>query len=294
MVTMHFKMEENKMTNAEKMKIMEKIDEEMLKFIKAGKYKDMLAMMGKFNSYSFNNQMWLLSQMPSLTTVHSLTEWNKLGRHIKKGSKSLKIFIPNMKKVELKDEDDNVIRHKYVPVSFSVRSVFDISQTEGKDLENPLKLDDTVVVSNKNDIVHALMVLANQNGYQLKFVDNINNEDGTLGCCNHNTKVIEIRNDLCDLQTVSTIIHECGHMLAHGKPRADFKGLTSNERREIKEVEAESIACIVCDSLGLDTKDFNFGYILNWSDGDIKLFRKNLSIVYDYAKVIKDAIAQAV
>jgi hypothetical protein len=58
------------------------------------------------------------------------------------------------------------------------------------------------------------------------------------------------------------------------------------EKKEIKEYEAESIACVVCTYLGLDTQNFNFSYIAGWTDGDIDKFRKNLGLISKYAKTI--------
>ena len=34
-----------------------------------------------------------------------------------------------------------------------------------------------------------------------------------------------------------------------------------------KEVEAESVAYVVCNHFGLDTSDYSFSYIASWSSG---------------------------
>ena len=55
-------------------------------------------------------------------------------------------------------------------------------------------------------------------------------------------------------------------------------------------MEAESIACVVCTHLGLDTKDFNFSYITGWAEGDIRKFRKNLDVISKHARTLIDGI----
>ena len=84
----------------------------------------------------------------------------------------------------------------------------------------------------------------------------------------------------------ATTVHECGHALAHSAYREDFEGLTPSEKREIKEIEAESIACVVCTFLGLDTQNFNFSYITGWADGDIDKFRENIDVISRHARTL--------
>ena len=63
--------------------------------------------------------------------------------------------------------------------------------------------------------------------------------------------------------------------------------------RDIKEVEAESIACVVCSHLGLDTENFNFSYITGWAEGNISKFRKNMDVISHYSLRLIDGIDTA-
>ncbi len=261
--------------------IIKDIDDSLERFIKEGKYKDVLLSMGNLAHYSLNNQIYIISQMPSARTVYGIRKWNSLGRHVKKGETSIKILVPIRKKKE-KDESQT---ERYYVASFKVGYVFDISQTDGKDL-NVFRFDETKIVENKGMIINGLVKAANSIGYSVSYIEKENMNLGCYGICNHQTKEIKIVKNLSDLQQISTLVHECGHAFAHSKYREDFEGLAQNEKKEIKEVEAESISCIVCTYLGLDTQNFNFSYITGWAGGDISKFRRNIEVISRHANTL--------
>lgn len=289
-----------RLSKAEMDDITSKIEERLNDFIKEGKYKEVLLAMGNLGKYSLNNQIYILMQMPEARTVAGMKKWNVLGRHVKPGSHSLKIFTPiiKAKEVELKDKDGNPLlnpdgtkktQKKQVLTGFEQGYVFDISQTDGKPLE-VFRFDEKKVVSSKNTILQGLHDVAEKNGYTISYATKEELGEGCYGLCDHAAKQIKILENMFDLQEISTTVHECGHMLAHSAYRKDFDGLTPMEKREIKEVEAESIACVVCSYLGLDTENFNFSYITGWADGDITKFQKNLNVISKHAKTLIEGI----
>ena len=261
----------------------QKVDERFSLFLKEGRYKDVLLLMGNLSSYSLTNQLYIFSQMPEATTVHGVRGWNKIGRFVKKGEKGIKILQPIHRKKEEKEEERCL--------GFRVGYVFDLSQTEGEELK-AFCFDDGAIVENKAKIIEGMESVVKKEGYRLAYVSNEELGEGCYGLCDHKAKIIKIRGGLGDLQMVSTLAHECGHALAHGSPRSDFEGLLPSEKREIKEVEAESIACIVCAYLGLDTENFNFSYIVGWAKGDINKFRKNLEVVSRHARELINGIKE--
>ncbi len=264
--------------------IINEIDDSLVKFIREGKYKEVLMAMGNLGRFSFNNQMYILMQFPTSKTLYGLKKWNSLGRHINKGEKAIKIFSPIIKK-----EEDEHRQEVYKVNGFRINYVFDFSQTNGKDLD-VFSFDEDKVILNKDKILLGLRKCVKEKGFDFCFVKKEDLGEDVFGLCNHKEHVIKIRDDLCDLQTISTSIHECGHALAHSEIRDDFVGLTKNEVRSIKEVEAESIALVVSSYLHLDTSNFNFSYILGWSSGDIKKFRKNLNLISHYANLLIKSI----
>ncbi len=278
------RLNQRRITKEELNVIINDIDDSLVKFIKEGKYKEVLMAMGNLGRFSFNNQMYILTQYPTSKTLYGLKKWNSLGRHINKGEKAIKIFSPIIKK----DKDENQ-KEVYKVNGFKINYVFDFSQTNGKELD-VFSFDKEKVILNKDKILLGLKKCVKEKGFNFIFVKKDELGEDVYGLCNHKEHLIKIRDDLCDLQTISTSIHECGHALAHSEVRDDFLGLMKSEVRSIKEIEAESIALVVSSYLHLDTSNFNFSYILGWSNGDIKKFRKNLNLISSYSNLLIKSI----
>ena len=248
---------------------------------------DVLLKRGNLNEYSIFNALWLMNQKEGVTTVKTLNQWNRLGRSVLPGEKSLKILAPikELRWEDKLDEDGNPVLDEKTNKPVRVKKetirgykpvpVFDISQTKGKELD-VYKFDETKPVEDKDAIIKGLQYVTGKKGYRWEFVNIEKLGKDTYGVCKPSERKIEIRNDLSSLQTVSTSCHESGHALAHTDYRKDFNGLKPIEKREVKEVEAEMIACQVCSYLGLDTTNFNFSYICGWSDGEIERFVENI------------------
>lgn len=278
------------------------IDMKLHDFIKAGKYKDVLLAMGNLGKYSLNNQILILMQRPDAKAVNSMKKWNLMGRHIVPGEKAIRIFAPILKNVEknvvdengkpVLDKDGNQKKAKdLLPVAYEQAYVFDISQTDGKELD-VFRFDEKKVVENKETILKGLKEAVREKGYTISYATKEELGEDCYGLCNKATHEIKILKGMSDLQEVSTTVHECGHALAHTDYRKDFEGLTPMEKREIKEVEAESIACVVCTHLGLDTQNFSFSYIAGWSDGDVAKFKENLDVIAKHSQSLIRGIEQ--
>ena len=268
--------------------VIKDIETKLKDFIKSGKYKDMLLIFSNISNYSLNNQILIFSQNEDASLVYTYLGWKERGRKIKKNEKGIKIIKPIIGHKKENEDNTNV---QNSCIGFQVGYVYDIQQTEGNDI-NCSKFNQEEVVKNKKEILNSLNKIANENGYEIKYTNKYKLGINCYGCCNYNKKEINILENMCDLQEISTTIHECAHMLAHSVSRMDFEGISIEEKRQIKEVEAESIACIVCSYLGLDTKDFNFAYICNWSDGEISKFKNNLEIISRYARIIINKIEE--
>jgi len=283
--------------------ILQQVDNKLLEFINSDKYKDVLLMMGNLGNYSLTNQIYILLQNPDATTVNGMKQWNYLGRSINPGEKALKIFAPIRSKeiVELKDQEGNPLldengepQTKTIEVlkGFKPTFVFDISQTNGKELQ-AFKFDENSPVEHKELIMKGLTDVVTSKGYTVKYANEETLGKGCYGMCKYKEKEILLLEGMSDLQTVSTMVHECGHALAHGPYRENFEGLKELPSRDIREVEAESIACVVCSHLGLDTDNFNFSYISGWAQGDITKFRKNMDRIGQYSGELIQGIDNA-
>jgi hypothetical protein len=83
----------------------------------------------------------------------------------------------------------------------------------------------------------------------------------------------------------STFVHEISHEMLH---RGDRRTLTTKQVRET-EAEAEAVAFVVCQSVGLQTGTASADYIQLWH-GDAKLLQESLEVVQHTAAVILGAL----
>ncbi len=60
-----------------------------------------------------------------------------------------------------------------------------------------------------------------------------------------------------------TLFHELAHVVIGHTTEADFAD-TEKTRRNLREVEAEAVALLCCESLGLEGADYCRGYVQNW------------------------------
>ena len=74
---------------------------------------------------------------------------------------------------------------------------------------------------------------------------------------------IIISDSLSEIQTVKTLIHEIAHSRLHSSTSTEKS--EKKKTRDQRELEAESVAFIVCSHFGIDTSDYSFPYILSWS-----------------------------
>lgn len=265
----------NKKTTKDRQEVLKDLTEQLEKsiqdFMESEKYKTFLSSMAKFHNYSLNNQILIAVQKPDSTLCAGYTTWQKQNRYVKKGEKGIRIICPApYKKEYLKDVIDKTtgkpellpdgkakqeIVQKVIPF-FKVGYVYDISQTEGQplpevthrlkgDLDSDLKRLKEALLEVSPVPVAFQPVEGSANGFY----------SPTAG-------EIVVDSTLSEKQSLKTLIHETAHALLHNPETA-----SSQSTRETKEVEAESVAYVVCQYFGLDTSGYSFGYIAGWSSG---------------------------
>ena len=105
------------------------------------------------------------------------------------------------------------------------------------------------------------------------------------------SKRVVVRSDMDEAARDKTLIHELGHVLLHDPLLLHGK---IHLNRELKEVEAESVAFIVADAHGMATDDYTFPYITAWAGQDgTKAVRATASRVASAARSIIDASTAA-
>ena len=209
----------------------------------------------RFHRYSWGNTLLIAAQRPDATRVAGFHAWLRLGRHVRKGEHGIAILAPVVPRLRVVDADSG--DERWVagrPHAFRVAHVFDVSQTDGEELAAPpvTRLEG----GDPSDWYTQLRDVA----YGLEFtVEEDYLPDAVNGDCNHALRRIRIEVRNGQRQQVKTLAHELAHAILH----ADRAGLT----REQAELEAESVAYIVCAGLGIDTSEYSFGYLAVWAGG---------------------------
>ena len=265
--------------NAERMKeITDRLEAGIHALFSSDQYAAYLKAMSKFHNYSFNNTLLIVMQKPDASLIAGFSKWKTdFDRNVKKGEKGIKILAPAPFKVKREMEridptkQQRVIGRDGKPVTEEVEvtipafkpvTVFDVSQTEGKEIP------DIAVDSLTGDVEQFKDFFAALEKTSPVPVSFEQIASGANGYYHQVEKRIAIQEDMSELQTVKTAIHE----IAHAKLHAIDKDAPEEEQqpkvdRHTREVQAESVAYAVCQHYGLDTSDYSFGYIAGWSSG---------------------------
>lgn len=276
-----------KKTQKEKIQeLTERLEQGVKEVFESGAYENYLKVMSKFHKYSFRNTVLIWMQNPDATHVAGYDVWKKdFKRQVKKGEKGIRIFAPTEYKVQRQqqkiDKDTNLpmVDGNGQPVMETVEvkrrgymatSVFDISQTEGEELPvlaKPLNAK----VANYEAFMKAIESVS---PVPIVF-EKIGISDGYYSLPEN---TIHLDEDLGPTQTILTAIHEIAHAKLHN---AEIKSKEAEEgiKKDIRtrEVEAESIAYVVCQRYGIETGDNSFGYVALWSK-DKELPQLNASL----------------
>lgn len=270
--------------------ITDRLEQGITKLFDSDRYKEYLNVMSKFHNYSLNNTLLIAMQKPDATYIAGYNAWkNNFGRSVMKGEKGIRILAPSpykiRQKVEKKDpqtgkkildkEGKPVIEEKEITIpAFKVVSVFDVSQTEGRELPTIAVDMLTGAVDRYKDFFTALEKIS---PVPIAF-ENI--EGGVHGYYHLKDKRIAIQKDMSELQTLKTAIHEIAHAKLHDIDLKVQRDKQNQLDSRIQEVEAESVAYTVCQHYGLDTSDYSFGYIAGWSSGrDLTELRASLETI---------------
>ena len=265
------------MNSKERTKVItDRLETGVQELFESSRYMAYLSAMSKMHDYSLNNTLLIAMQGGSI--VAGYNRWqDEFDRHVKRGEKGIKILAPAPFKVKQQMEkidpatQQPVIGADGKPVTeeqevtvpaFKVVTVFDISQTEGKDFPMPYISELTGDVQQYQDFFAAL---ERTSPYPIS-IEPIS--DGAKGRCFYAKQRIAINEGMSELQTLKTAIHEIAHAKLHAIDReAPAEEQAARPDRSTREVQAESVAYTVCQYYGLDTSDYSFGYVADWSSG---------------------------
>lgn len=282
-------------TREEKMAdIQKKIVEGTRMIFDSDRYKEYIATFSRFPHYSINNCILIASQRPDASYVCGFKKWHEFDRTVNKGEKGIMILAPITVKSDTKEQvyDEHnrpVLDTEGKPVtenvtreyqSFRPAYVFAYEQTSGEPLPQLVR----TLTEQVEDYERLREILMEVSPVPVTFEPI---KGGANGFYSSVEERIVVKQDLPQLQTIKTLIHEIAHAtLKHGSREKKWD-------RETKEVQAESVAYWVTQLLGMDTSDYSFYYIGGWSKNkEIPELKEHLELIKTAADELSKKIEE--
>ncbi|MCP5278917.1 MAG: DUF1738 domain-containing protein [Thiobacillus sp.] len=228
----------------------------------------------RFHRYSLGNQILAAVQLNErglpLSPIASFGRWQELGRQVRKGEKALALFMPvTIRLQEERDEEvGEVIESTATFTLFRLaRNWFSLEQTEGtayvEPMDTPAWDADLALVNLDISETRFAMVNGNVQGYAIERQIAIN----PLAEHPHKTR-----------------FHEVAHIvLGHTQEAGCWD--TQTLSRRLQEVEAESVAFLLCAVLELPGLMESRGYIQSWL-GEEELPAKSAQRIFSAAQKV--------
>jgi hypothetical protein len=227
--------------------------------------KEHLKAFARFSRYSASNALLIVSQCPDATRVEGFKAWQRLGRQVKKGEKGILIRAPF---TIHKDEEQGQPGEERTFFGFRAAYVFDVSQTDGEPLPEIGE-----ALGDPGHYTKALKEYASAHGITVT-------SDKEL-CCHgiSHGGAVEIREGLPPAEEFSTLVHELTHEILHF-------GETTKPPRRVRELEAEAVAFVVSEAIGLNSLQAATDYI--------HLYRGDAATLWDSLERIQKASSELI
>ena len=236
-----------------------------------------LTAMGRFHNYSFGNILEIARQKPDATRVAGMYAWNQLGRKVIKGQKGIRILAPMIgirRKKDSEAEKDITKQNQPVLVGFRAAYVFDVSQTEGAPLPDLSERVKGEVGEYRERLIDFIIA----QGIELEFKESI---APALGMSYGGR--IAILPGQAAAEEFSTLVHEFAHEMLH---KTDRRTATT---KTVRETEAEAIAFVVSQTIGLNAGRSSADYI-HLYHGNAALLAESLEVIQRTSALILSAI----
>lgn len=267
------------MTNDKLAQVLDTLHNQIEQMASSEDWRRYLGTAARFHNYSANNIWLIMAQRPEATRVAGFRTWLSLGRHVRKGEKGIAILAPLKFTKTVTDDDGEESTYSGLR-GFRVVYVFDISQTEGESLPS-VSAPTQLVGDGCDQLVERLTQLITDQGFTLATPDPWPHGRAN-GVTEYLLRRVSMRTDYSRAQYTKTLAHETAHVLMHGP--------LSNVSRPQVEVEAESVAFVVCQTVGLDSVEYSLPYVAAWSGGDMKLVKQTAERVIQTAGRILAAV----
>ena len=247
-----------------KAQLVAQAEQQILKLTDSDRFKQYLNTLSKFHHYSARNIDLIYAQNPQATQVAGFKQWQTaFNRTVNRGEKAIRIAAPIIKKLtpaekkRLDTTDERaIVGYRYLPV-------FDVSQTSGEP-----------VLSAKDFVKENLADHQNVTSLYNAFKDYLNQQtdlkvsevplatlNGAKGYFQPSTNEIVIGGDEPDnALKLKTLYHEYAHSQLHG-----LKSAFKDRLRAYQETQAEAVAYVAMQNIGVDTGDYSLGYVATWA-----------------------------
>lgn len=273
-------------------------------FHSAEDMKKYLDYMSKFYKYSPRNIALIENQFKGAKAVGSFKFWKDNGFTVKKGEKGIKILVPAKVKYIILD-DENIKQLKYATKEekekvkkgilqtiekqyYKTGYVFEISQTNATEKDLPKLFPNKWLdgeVKDYDKMYKAMEKIAATIG--VKIIEPIEEMGVAKGYSLTETKEVALNPRNSQLQNVKTLLHELAHAKLHNIETRN------NYSKQEREYQAEMIAYTTCSYFDIDTSDYSFDYIYNWTrnmdfDESIKIIEEVKETSIEYIQIIED------
>ncbi len=256
--------------------ITSKAIEELVAALNAGRSEALtnyLAAVAKFRKYSLCNVLLIARAYPQATHVAGYQTWRSLGRYVKKGEKGIRILAPILRR-HSEETDERAGSDESRPVvGFRAVYVFDVTQTDGAQLPEIGSVN-----GDPGSCCERLEQFVREQGITLEYSADIAPAKGVS-----EGGKIRLLPGQAPAETVATLVHEIAHERLH---RAERRASTT---KRVRETEAEAVAFVVCQAIGLETGTASVDYISLWN-GDAAVLLESLELVQRTAMEIIAAI----
>ena len=214
--------------------------EELSHALEAGhseKLKEYLGAMARFHRYSLHNIMLIASQRPDATHVAGFHRWKQLGRFVKKGAKGILILAPVVLREEAESRQKEEANER-AAIRFRAAYVFDMADTDGKPIPQFGNTE-----GDPSDRTERLKEFLSGRGIQLEYSHAIYPAQGQCSA----GKIVILPGQAA-AEEFATLAHEIAHALLHQG------GQRTETTKRVRETEAEAVAFVVCEAIGLTAR----------------------------------------
>ncbi len=252
------------------------IEQGVAELVEGEDWRGYLEVIARFPRYSARNALLIRLQFPTATLVAGYKKLQTMGLQVRAGERSIKILAPCTYRAKPQEDDDEAEPGRVLR-GFRIAHVFDVSQCDGDRPELPRAA--LLEGEAPAGLWDALAAQVRTAGFTLERAPIPGSANGTTDFA---AWVVTVDAGLSPEAAAKTVCHELAHARLH--TGAEY----AMGCRGRAEVEAESVAFVVCQAAGLSTAGYSFGYVAGWSGGETKVIRETAERVVSCAREILD------